>query len=127
MPASRIVLLSTAAPSQPLPSPPCPCLPCRLNGTAPLQLSDGSTRTYLLDGDTGEAAMRGGCGRPAARRVRLASAEPSSHTLSKSRPLAALLLPAVTITGFCQGDGYRIGFGECRGRVLPAHSLPAAP
>ena len=26
----------------------------------------------------------------------------------------------LTITGGCQGDGYRIGFGEVRGRVLPA-------
>uniref|UniRef100_K3WMZ7 Fumarylacetoacetase n=1 Tax=Globisporangium ultimum (strain ATCC 200006 / CBS 805.95 / DAOM BR144) TaxID=431595 RepID=K3WMZ7_GLOUD len=27
----------------------------------------------------------------------------------------------VTVTGFCQGDGYRIGFGPCDGKVLPAH------
>lgn len=27
----------------------------------------------------------------------------------------------VTITGWCQGDGYRVGFGEVTGRVLPAH------
>jgi fumarylacetoacetase len=26
----------------------------------------------------------------------------------------------LTITGWCQGDGYRIGFGEVSGRVLPA-------
>lgn len=26
----------------------------------------------------------------------------------------------VTITGYCQGDGYRVGFGEVTGRVLPA-------
>lgn len=26
----------------------------------------------------------------------------------------------LTITGWCQGDGYRIGFGEVNGRVLPA-------
>jgi fumarylacetoacetase len=26
----------------------------------------------------------------------------------------------VTLTGWCQGDGYRIGFGEVTGRVLPA-------
>jgi fumarylacetoacetase len=26
----------------------------------------------------------------------------------------------LTLTGWCQGDGYRIGFGECRGTVLPA-------
>jgi fumarylacetoacetase len=28
----------------------------------------------------------------------------------------------VTMTGWCQGDGYRIGFGEVTGRVLPAVS-----
>lgn len=26
----------------------------------------------------------------------------------------------VTLTGWCQGDGYRVGFGECTGTVLPA-------
>lgn len=29
----------------------------------------------------------------------------------------------VTMTGWCQGDGYRIGFGEVTGKVLPAHNL----
>ena len=27
---------------------------------------------------------------------------------------------AVAITGWCDGDGYRVGFGEVSGRVLPA-------
>ena len=26
----------------------------------------------------------------------------------------------VTLTGYCQGEGYRVGFGECTGKVLPA-------
>lgn len=26
----------------------------------------------------------------------------------------------VILSAFCQGDGYRIGFGECRSRILPA-------
>ncbi|KAK7788306.1 hypothetical protein R5R35_006420 [Gryllus longicercus] len=30
----------------------------------------------------------------------------------------------VIITGACRGDGFRVGFGECTGRVLPA--LPSA-
>jgi fumarylacetoacetase len=30
----------------------------------------------------------------------------------------------LTITGWCQGDGYRVGFGEVAGRVLPAASMP---
>jgi len=28
----------------------------------------------------------------------------------------------VIMTGFAQGDGYRIGFGECTGKILPAHT-----
>jgi fumarylacetoacetase len=26
----------------------------------------------------------------------------------------------VTMTGWCQGDGYRVGFGEVTGTLLPA-------
>jgi len=26
----------------------------------------------------------------------------------------------VSLTGWCQGDGYRVGFGECRATILPA-------
>lgn len=29
----------------------------------------------------------------------------------------------LTITGFCQGDGYRVGFGEVTGKILPAKEL----
>lgn len=31
------------------------------------------------------------------------------------------------IRGFCQGDGYQIGFGDCSGEVLPAGALDTAP
>lgn len=27
----------------------------------------------------------------------------------------------VVMTGYAQGDGYRVGFGDCSGKVLPAH------
>ncbi len=47
-------------------------------GKEPIRLADGSTRTFLEDGDR------------------------------------------VTIRGFCQGDGYRIGFGEVTGEITPA-------
>ncbi|KAF5911520.1 hypothetical protein HPG69_000812 [Diceros bicornis minor] len=47
-------------------------------GTKAIELGNGQTRTFLLDGDE------------------------------------------VIITGHCQGDGYRIGFGQCAGKVLPA-------
>jgi fumarylacetoacetase len=26
----------------------------------------------------------------------------------------------VTMTGWCQGNGYRVGFGKVTGRILPA-------
>ena len=29
----------------------------------------------------------------------------------------------LTITGWCQGDGYRIGFGEVTGTIAPAHDV----
>ncbi|KAH7623478.1 hypothetical protein Ndes2526B_g01915 [Nannochloris sp. 'desiccata'] len=29
----------------------------------------------------------------------------------------------VTLTGYCQGEGYRIGFGECTGQILPARDF----
>uniref|UniRef100_A0A2K5D4R8 Fumarylacetoacetase n=1 Tax=Aotus nancymaae TaxID=37293 RepID=A0A2K5D4R8_AOTNA len=51
-------------------------------GTKPIELGNGQTRKFLLDGDE------------------------------------------VIITGHCQGDGYRVGFGQCAGKVLPA-LLPA--
>ncbi len=47
-------------------------------GKEPIKLADGSTRTFLEDGDT------------------------------------------VTLRGFCQGEGYRIGLGECVGEIIAA-------
>ena len=32
----------------------------------------------------------------------------------------------VTLTGWCQGDSYRVGFGEVTGRILPAFESPAS-
>lgn len=31
----------------------------------------------------------------------------------------------LVMRGFAQGAGYRIGFGDCAGRVIPAHAAPA--
>ncbi|XP_035670137.1 fumarylacetoacetase-like [Branchiostoma floridae] len=28
----------------------------------------------------------------------------------------------VILSGYCQGEGYRVGFGECTGKILPAHT-----
>ncbi|MFW6347268.1 MAG: fumarylacetoacetase [Cyclonatronaceae bacterium] len=47
-------------------------------GTRPLQLADGSLRSFIEDGD------------------------------------------AIMLRGYCKGDGYRIGFGPCDGKLLPA-------
>lgn len=27
----------------------------------------------------------------------------------------------VSMTGVCHGNGYKIGFGDCKGSILPAH------
>lgn len=48
------------------------------NGQKPLEMPDGSERTFLLDGDT------------------------------------------ICMRAYAEKDGVRVGFGECRGRVLPA-------
>jgi fumarylacetoacetase len=31
---------------------------------------------------------------------------------------------AITLRGWCRGDGHRIGFGECLGTILPAPPQP---
>jgi len=48
------------------------------NGTKPITLDGGGTRTFIEDGDE------------------------------------------LTLAGWCQGDGYRVGFGTCVGTILPA-------
>jgi fumarylacetoacetase len=48
------------------------------NGKKPIELADGTRRSFLEDGDE------------------------------------------VVMTGWCQGEGYRVGFGEVRGTILPA-------
>ena len=53
------------------------------NGTEPIELPDGTERTFLEDGDE------------------------------------------LTLSGHAQGNGYRIGFGTCQGRILPALQPPS--
>jgi fumarylacetoacetase len=31
----------------------------------------------------------------------------------------------LTLTGWCQGNGYRVGFGQCSGAIVPALPLDA--
>ncbi len=33
---------------------------------------------------------------------------------------------SVVLRGWCQGQGFRVGFGVCEGKVLPAGSDPVA-
>ena len=37
--------------------------------------------------------------------------------------VSLILLPLCyhLVAGFCQGDGFRVGFGECRGKISPAN------
>jgi fumarylacetoacetase len=49
-----------------------------LNGKTPITLADGTTRSFIEDGDT------------------------------------------VILKGYAKKDNIRIGFGECRGKILPA-------
>ena len=47
-----------------------------------------------------------------------------SRTLSLAHGVIRTFLAdgdRVTLTGYCQGDGYKVGFGECTGVLLPAH------
>jgi len=73
-------LLATGTISGPTPGSSGCLLEMTTGGRNPLALPNGSTRTFLEDGDR------------------------------------------VTMTGWCQGDGYRIGFGEVTGTLLPARS-----
>jgi fumarylacetoacetase len=71
-------LLATGTISGPTPDSYGSLLELSWRGSRPLSFPDGSTRTFLEDGDR------------------------------------------VTMTGWCQGPGYRVGFGEVTGMVLPA-------
>jgi fumarylacetoacetase len=71
-------LLASGTISGPTPDSYGSLLELSWRGTKPIPFPDGSTRTFLQDGDR------------------------------------------VTMTGWCDGDGYRVGFGEVTGRLLPA-------
>lgn len=43
---------------------------------------------------------------------------------SHARPHACTT--SVVMRGWCQGPGYRVGFGVCEGKVLPAGTDPVA-
>ncbi|KAK2509569.1 hypothetical protein MC885_020745 [Smutsia gigantea] len=88
-------------------------------GTKPIALGSGQTRTFLLDGD--EVVITGLCSV-----LTRTYSGPQVCTLSSHVPTLAPLCadPTLSVPGYCQGDSHRIGFGQCAGKVLPA--LPLA-
>ena len=59
----------------------------------------------------------------------LPQAQPCAHRCCGCLGIGSLSLAALSLTpcalslaGHCQGDGYRVGFGQCAGKVLPALS-----
>jgi fumarylacetoacetase len=68
-------------------------------GSKPLQLDENITRKFIEDGDT--ITMTGN---------------------SKKLPITAKR--KFHFLGFYQGDGFKIGFGECTGTIIPALPLP---
>ncbi len=45
------------------------------------------------------------------------------HLNGENFPHHRLVQVKFSVTGYCEGDGYRVGFGECSGKVLPALPL----
>lgn len=80
-----------------------PVEPCDLHGTGTISGPDEGSYGSLL-----ELTWRG------AKPITLESGE--TRTFLEDGD-------TLTIRGYCQGDGYRIGFGEASGRILPAPSL----
>ncbi|CAG2170510.1 unnamed protein product, partial [Oppiella nova] len=74
-------LLGTGTISGPTPDSFGSLLELSWNRTKAIPLKDGSTRTYLEDGDE------------------------------------------VILSGYCQGNSYKVGFGSCAGKLLPALNL----
>ncbi len=71
-------------------------------GTKPLELDENLTRKFLEDGDT----------------VTLTGNEKRKWMNSKRKFLCFFFV------GFYQGDGFKIGFGQCTGTIIPALPLP---
>lgn len=74
-------------------------------GTKNIDLGGGESRTFLKDGD--EVTMTG---KTKTNLVRIITA-----MTCQDRKYNDIMCP-----GYCQGDGYRVGFGRCTGSVLPA-------
>lgn len=78
-------------------------------GTRPVPLHDGTNRKFLQDGD--EVIIRGTftAGLKLVQAVRIDT-------------ILSTVLTGYHFPGYCVGDGYRIGFGTCSGKLLPAYT-----
>lgn len=75
------------------------------NGKKPFTLSNGQTRKFVEDGD--EIIMTGS---------EITEAYRLSNDSFHYSIRANLYLIFI---GYCQGNGYRVGFGTCAGKILP--------
>ena len=91
-------LIGTGTISGPTPDSCGSLLEITWRGTKPLQLDENTTRKFLEDGDT----------------IKMTGKTKSSDEIVCS----------FVLVGFYQGDGYRVGFGECVGTIIPALPLP---
>uniref|UniRef100_A0ABD2VT31 Fumarylacetoacetase n=1 Tax=Trichogramma kaykai TaxID=54128 RepID=A0ABD2VT31_9HYME len=73
-------------------------------GTKPIALKDGSSRKFLQDHD--EVIIRG-------KRI--------NFLFKKMFFKRKKLIIKMLLLGYCQGNGYKVGFGSCKGKLLPAN------
>jgi hypothetical protein len=93
-------------------------------GTQPIAMPDGSERKFLKDGDS--VNMVGYC------QVGAGHSSLTSLSIIRSLSFFVPFLPTFLSLPYlififmfcfpCQGDGYRVGFGDCIGALLPAHT-----
>ena len=97
-------------------------------GTKPLTLPNGETRKFVQV-QSYHYISRGVCVEQSTDSFLLPSLlPPPSPSPPSLLPPPSFLLPlpasqdydTVIMTGCCQGEGYRVGFGRCVGPVLPA-------
>lgn len=76
-------------------------------GSKTVDLGDGETRTFLKDGD--EVTLSGGLLESVCACLMCVD----GNVISVIRVMVSLC------AGYCEGRGYRVGFGLCEGKILP--------
>lgn len=71
------------------------------NGKDPVVLNNGKLRTFLEDGD--EVILTG-----------------KKKIMFVYAIIDCCIIEIQCFSGYCQGEGYRIGFGTCSGKILPS-------